>query len=104
MKTINPAKTRFMPQIVGYLALLTLIAGDTMFAEDYIRPTFVWIIWLGLALVTLVGAARYFFSSDWKRVFKQMPIELVLLLALMIGSAPWSAYAADTVSGFAIQL
>ncbi|MFM8926975.1 MAG: O-antigen ligase family protein, partial [Rhodoluna sp.] len=104
MKKIIFPQIGLMPQIVGYLALFTLIAGDSFFAEDYIRASLVWIVWLSLALVTLTGAILYLIRADWKRVFKSIPIEFVLLLALMIGSAPWSAYASDTVSGFAIQI
>jgi O-antigen ligase len=91
-------------KLFGYLALLTLIAGDSMFAEDYIRPTATWTIWLIGALVTLAGCLVLLIRSDWLRVIRQIPIELTLLLALMIGSSPWSAYANETVSSFAIQI
>lgn len=88
----------------AYLALFTLILGDTLFAESYISPTLPWSIWLTIALISTVASIYFLLRTDWLRVIKQIPIELVLLLALMIGSAPWSAYASDTVTSFTIQL
>jgi len=90
--------------LVAYLSLGVLIAGDSMFAEDYIRPSLVWGLWLSLALVCLAGSSYFLFTADWRRVLRQMPVELTLLLALMIASSPWSAYALETVSGFIIQI
>lgn len=102
-KTNAPAPTR-LASLVGYLALLTVIAGDSLFAEDFVRPSFPWVIWSAIALSSLVGATYFLLKADWRRVIRQVPIELLLLLALMIGSAPWSAYAADTVNSFLIQI
>ncbi len=99
----NPASSK-APKLFGYLALLTLVAGDSMFAEDYIRANTTWTLWLVLAFFTLFGCGYFLVKADWRRVINQVPIELSLLLALMIGSSPWSAYATDTVSGFAIQV
>jgi O-antigen ligase len=102
----NTAKTKNLkaPKLFGYLALLILISGDSLFAEDYIKATPTWYSWLSVALITLAGCLYFLFKADWRRVFSQIPLELTLLLALMIGSSPWSAYANDTVSGFAIQI
>lgn len=104
MKKVTGSKSGWQAKLFAYLSLLTLIAGDTMFAEDYIRPALIWFAWLALAIFCVSGAIFYFFKAEWLRVLRSVPIEFILLLALMIGSAPWSAYAADTVSGFAIQL
>jgi O-antigen ligase len=89
---------------LAYLSLAVLIAGDSLFAEDYVRPNLAWTIWVIAALTSLIGATYFLIKSDWKRVVRQMPVELNLLLALMIGSSPWSAYAPETVSGFVIQI
>lgn len=104
MKKVSQFQADGKARVFAYLSLLTLIAGDTMFAEDYLRPSGIWFSWLALAAVSLAGAVYFFLKADWFRVIRQIPIELILLLALMIGSAPWSAYARDTVSGFALQL
>jgi O-antigen ligase len=101
---IAETKNLRAPKLFGYLALLTLISGDSLFAEDYIKATPTWYSWLSVALITLAGCLYFLFKADWRRVFSQIPLELTLLLALMIGSSPWSAYANDTVSGFAIQI
>ena len=92
------------PLSVAYLSLVVLVSGDSLFAEDYIRPNPVWFVWLTLAIATVAGATYFLLRADWRRVLRQMPVELTLLLALMIGSSPWSAYAADTVSGFFLQI
>lgn len=104
MKKISEIRAGGQARVFAYLSLLSLIAGDSMFAEDYIRPSLIWFAWLSLALVSLAGALYFLFKADWFRVIRQIPIELTLLLALMIGSAPWSAYATDTISGFSLQL
>ena len=104
MKNVMASKLAKAPQIFAYLSLATLIAGDSMFAEDYLRPTLIWFLWSGLALLSVTSAVYYLLKSNWRQVFRQIPIELLLLLALMIGSAPWSAYAQDTVSGFILQI
>ena len=90
--------------ILAYLSLALLITGDSLFAEDYIRANVTWTVWLTAALVCVTGSAYFLFIADWMRVLRQMPVELTLLLALMIGSSPWSAYALETVSGFLIQI
>lgn len=102
-KTSKP-KSLKAQKLFGYLALLTLIAGDSLFAEDYIRPTTTWSLWLAASLVAVAGCAYFLFTADWRSTLRKIPIELTLLLALMIGSSPWSAYANDTISGFVIQI
>lgn len=105
---MNNAKTTmskgWQPQVLAYLSLVVLISGDSFFAEDYIRANPVWSIWLVLALASVTGSAYFLLRADWFRVIRQIPIELALLLALMIGSSPWSAYADETISGFLIQI
>jgi len=90
--------------VLAYIALFTLILGDTLFAESYLSSKPEWLLWLTLAFITTAGSIYFLLKSDWLRVIKQIPIELILLLGLMIGSAPWSAYATDTVTSFGIQL
>ncbi|NBR64709.1 MAG: O-antigen ligase family protein [Actinobacteria bacterium] len=105
---MNNAKTTmskgWQPQVLAYLSLVVLISGDSFFAEDYIRANPVWSIWLVLALASVTGSSYFLLRADWFRVIRQIPIELALLLALMIGSSPWSAYADETISGFLIQI
>ena len=89
---------------IAYLSLFTLIAGDSLFLGDYIEPTPIWFTWLAIGAVCLVGAIWALAKADWFRVLKQTPIELYLLLLLMIGSSPWSAYAKDTGISFGLQV
>lgn len=101
----NREKTQqVLTKITGYMALLTLILGDYLFANNFVSLTPSWIAWLALALLTVISAGYLLFQTDWKRVFKQIPIELILLLALMIGGAAWSAYPSTTAISFAIQV
>ena len=92
------------PFVFAYLSLLVLVSGDSLFAEGYIQPNLTWGVWLVLALGALSGATYFFFKADWFRVVRQIPVELIFLTLLMIGSSPWSAYAMDTVNGFFIQI
>ena len=89
---------------VGYLSLMLLVLGDALFAQEYLYLTPHWLAWYGLSAIALAGCAYYFFTSDWRRVFRQIPIELTLLIALMIGSVLWSNYPTQTVSSFLIQI
>ena len=101
----NREKTGFVfAKVVAYSALLSLILGDYLFANKYVTLTPSWIAWLTLNFITVLSATYLIFQSDWKRVLKQIPIELTLLLALMLGSASWSAYQSTTVLSFAIQI
>ena len=97
-------KTPRFAQVIAYLALATLISGDSMFAEKYIELNAIWIIWLGSTLLTVICAGYRLLKADWLRVIRQVPIELTLLMALMIGSSTWSAYASDTITSFLIQI
>lgn len=89
---------------IGYLSLVLVVFGDALFAQEYLYLTPAWLAWYGLSAVALAGSAYYFFTSDWKRVLGQIPIELTLLLALMLGSALWSKYPSQTISSFIIQI
>ena len=93
-----------LARYLAYLSLVVLISGDSLFGEDYINTNPVWILWLLAALTTVAGSAYFLFKSDWKRVVRQMPIELTLLLVLMIASSTWSVYPVQTVSGFTLQI
>jgi O-antigen ligase len=93
-----------LARALAYLALVVLISGDSLFGEDYIRPNFVWGLWLLGAIATVVGCTYFLIKADWKRVIRQMPVELNLLLALMIASSTWSVYPLQTVSSFVIQM
>jgi O-antigen ligase len=84
---------------------LALVAvGDALFAQEYLYLTPYWLVWYALSAVAVVGSAYYFCKSDWRRVFGQIPIELTLLIALMLGSVLWSAYPGQTISSFLIQI
>lgn len=89
---------------IGYLSLVLVVFGDALFAQEYLYLTPAWLAWYGLSAVALAGSAYFFFTSDWKRVLGQIPIELILLLALMLGSALWSKYPSQTISSFIIQI
>ena len=89
---------------IGYLALLVVVTGDALFAQEYLYLTPSWLAWYAVVSVALVGSAYYFFKADWRRVFRQFPIELTLLIALMVGSSLWSNYPRQTISSFLIQL
>lgn len=89
---------------IGYLSLVLVAVGDALFAQEYLYLTPYWLVWYALSAVAVVGSAYYFFKSDWRRVFRQIPIELTLLIALMLGSVLWSAYPGQTISSFLIQI
>jgi exopolysaccharide production protein ExoQ len=89
---------------IGYLALGLVVVGDALFAQEYLQLTYYWLAWYVAVAVALVGSAYYFFKSDWQRVFRQIPIELTLLIALMLGSVLWSYYPTQTISSFLIQI
>ena len=89
---------------IGYLSLALVAVGDALFAQEYLYLTPYWLVWYALSAVAVVGSAYYFFKSDWRRVFRQIPIELTLLIALMLGSVLWSAYPGQTISSFLIQI
>ena len=95
---------QFRVKAIAYLCLFALISGDSLFGESYPGPSPIWITWLSIGAICLVGAIWSIARSDWRRVLRQVPIELYLLLALMIGSSVWSAYARETVISFGIQV
>lgn len=97
-------RPNWLPKAIAFLALATLISGDSLFAEQYISNSPIWYGWLSIAIPALVGSLYFLLKADWPRVIRQIPVELVLLLALMILSASWSAYANFTVSSFVIQI
>ncbi len=103
-KKLKMKKPSKLARGLAYLSLVVLISGDSLFGEDYIRANPVWILWLTGAITTVVGSIYFLAKADWKRVVRQMPIELTLLLVLMIGSSTWSAYPMQTLSGFTIQI
>ena len=88
---------------IGYLSLMLLVLGDALFAQEYLYLSVHWLVWYFFAAVALVGAGYYFLKSDWKRVLRQVPIELTLLVTLMIGSVLWSNYPNQTLTSFLIQ-
>ena len=88
---------------IGYLTLVLLVFGDALFAQEYLYLTPAWLAWYGVAAIVIAGSAYFFFKSDWRRVFRQIPIELNLLIALMLGSVLWSNYPSQTISSFFIQ-
>jgi len=88
---------------IGYLTLVVLVFGDALFAQEYLYLTPSWLAWYTAAAIALAGSAYFFFKADWRRVFRQIPIELSLLIALMLGSVLWSNYPSQTISSFLIQ-
>jgi len=88
---------------IGYLILVVLVFGDALFAQEYLYLTPSWLAWYAAAAIALAGSAYFFFKADWRRVFRQIPIELSLLIALMLGSVLWSNYPSQTISSFLIQ-
>ena len=103
-KKIKMKKPSKLARSLAYLSLVVLISGDSLFGEDYIRANPVWLLWLAGAITAVSGSIYFLTQADWKRVVRQMPIELALLLVLMIASSTWSAYPLQTVSGFSIQI
>lgn len=103
-KKIKMKKPSKLARSLAYLSLVVLISGDSLFGEDYIRANPVWLLWLAGAITAVSGSIYFLTKADWKRVVRQMPIELTLLLVLMIASSIWSAYPLQTVSGFVIQM
>jgi O-antigen ligase len=103
-KKIKMKKPGKLTRALAYLSLVVLISGDSLFGEDYIKANPVWILWLAAAITTVAGSIYFLIKSDWRRVVRQMPIELTLILVLMIASSTWSAYPLQTLSGFALQI
>ncbi len=89
---------------IGYLTLILFVLGDALFAQEYLNQTPAWLAWFFLTVVSLIGSGFYLLKSDWRRVFRQIPIELTLLLALMLGSVLWSNYPSQTISSSLIQV
>lgn len=107
--TSRVAKTDLAEQVprsafaIGYLTLVILVFGDALFAQEYLYLTPGWLAWYAAVAIALAGSAYFFLKSDWRRVFRQVPIELTLLLTLMLGSVLWSNYPNQTISSFLIQ-
>jgi O-antigen ligase len=89
---------------IAYLTLGLVVIGDALFAQEYLGLTPSWLSWYALTAVGVTGALYYFLKSDWRRVITQIPVELTLLLALMIGSSFWSAYPSQTITSFLIEI
>ncbi len=89
---------------IGYLTLILFVLGDALFAQEYLNQTPAWLAWFLLTVIALIGSGFYLLKSDWRRVFRQIPIELTLLLTLMFGSVLWSNYPNQTISSSLIQV
>lgn len=98
------AKLPMQVHAIAYLTLGLVIIGDAMFAQEYLLLTPAWIGWYTLTCIALTGAIYYLARADWRRVIAQIPIELNLILALMIGSSFWSEYPKTTINSFLVQL
>lgn len=107
----KPSKLSAEPKVanwqafaLAYLILGLVVAGDSLFAKEYLFITIPWLIWYGLSAFALAGAVHFLLKSNWKRVIRQIPIELSLLIAIMLGSAFWSSYPGQTLLSFLVQL
>lgn len=98
LKQLNEeARTRTATRI-AYLGLFTLLAGDA------VRYSFGWYGW-GASLALLLGYTIVLFvGSDSKRMLRQLPLPLILLLGLMAASTFWSNYPAFTALATVAQL
>jgi hypothetical protein len=97
-------KVPVLAYAIAYLTLSLAVAGDALFAQEYLLLTLPWLLWYGLSAIGLIGSIYFLAKSDWLRVITQIPIELALLLALMIGSAFWSSYPSQTITSFLIEI
>ncbi len=96
--TANPARLQRLSNRVAYAGLFTLLAGDA------VRYTVGWWGW-GALLVLMLGWTTYLFiKSEPRRVLRQIPLPLTLLLALMALSTIWSNYSAFTLLATFAQL
>ncbi|MEN9713785.1 MAG: hypothetical protein RLZZ164_449 [Actinomycetota bacterium] len=98
LKQFNDEARSRIATRVAYLGLFTLLAGDA------VRYSVGWWGW-GAMLLLLLGFTSYlFFTSDYKRMFKLLPLPLTLLLGLMAASTIWSNYAGFTALATFAQL
>ncbi len=94
----DTARLQRLSSRVAYVGLFTLLAGDA------VRYTVGWWGW-GALLVLLLGWTTYLFiKSEPRRILRQVPLPLTLLLALMALSAIWSNYTAFTLLATFAQL
>lgn len=109
-KTSKTAKGTSDPRVpwqvhaIAYLTLGLVVIGDALFAQEYLLLSLSWLLWYGLGALGLAGAIYYLSKSDWSRVINQVPVELTLILALMIGSSFWSFYPSQTVTSFLLEI
>jgi O-antigen ligase len=106
-KAAKAALAKRVPWQVNAIAYLTLglvVIGDALFAQEYLLLSLSWLLWYGLGAIGLAGAIYYLSKSDWRRVINQVPVELTLILALMIGSSFWSFYPSQTVTSFLLEI
>jgi hypothetical protein len=106
-KAAKAALAKRVPWQVNAIAYLTLglvVIGDALFAQEYLLLSLSWLLWYGLGAIGLTGAIYYLSKSDWRRVINQVPVELTLILALMIGSSFWSFYPSQTVTSFLLEI
>lgn len=103
-KGISGPPVPWQVHAIAYLTLGLVVVGDALFAQEYFLLTLPWLLWYGLGVIGLAGAIYYLTKSDWRRVLTQVPIELTLILALMIGSSFWSSYPSQTITSFLVQI
>ncbi|MEY4417969.1 MAG: hypothetical protein RIQ88_407 [Actinomycetota bacterium] len=99
-RTIEQSK---LAKGVAYLAIAFLIIGDSLFLGHYLSPNPIWITWLSFGVITVALAGYCLLQTDWRRIIRQVPIELTLLLALMLGGIFWSAYQLHSAISFSLQ-
>lgn len=103
-KGISDPQVPWRIHATAYLILGLVVVGDALFAQEYLLLTLPWLLWYGLSAIGLAGAIYYLTKSDWRRVLTQVPIELTLILALMIGSSFWSFYPSQTITSFLLEI
>ncbi len=89
---------------IAYATLGLIVLGDALFAQEYLLLTLPWLLWYGLGAIGLAGAIYYLAKAQWRRVLNQVPIELTLIIALMIGSSFWSSYPSQTITSFLLEI
>ncbi|MEI8231259.1 MAG: O-antigen ligase family protein [Actinomycetes bacterium] len=89
---------------IAYLTLGLVVFGDALFAQEYLLLTLPWLLWYGLGAIGLSGAIYFLAKAQWRRVLNQVPIEMTLILALMIGSSFWSSYPSQTITSFLLEV
>ena len=96
-QSANPRLARIGTR-VAYVGVFTLMAGDA------VRYSVGWWGWGSLLGLLLITTTYLFIKDDPRRVIRQIPLPLLLLLGLMALSTIWSNYAPLTALATFAQL